>query len=487
VRLSELIDRNDSADKIEIQGLAIDSRKVQPGYLFAAFPGAKTDGGRFVKDAIERGAVAVLVRDDQDLPPNDVYKLAAANPRHRFATLVARFYGPQPDSMAAVTGTNGKTSVASFTRQIWQSLGHDAAAIGTLGVVSPNYTYPLSLTTPDPVTLHEQLRELKRRGIDHVICEASSHGLAQYRLDGLQLRAAAFTNLSRDHMDYHASEEDYFFAKARLFGEVMAPGGVAVLNVDDPHGRELEHLCWARGHQIIRVGSQEGDIRLMEQRPVDGGQALTVAHGGEIHDLTLPLIGDFQASNALVAAGLVIGSGADPRAVFNAVGQLRAVPGRLELVGRHPVGARVYVDYAHTPDALQSALQAVRPHVEGKLAVVFGCGGDRDTGKRPEMGAIARDAADRVYVTDDNPRSEDPALIRKEILAACPDAIEIGDRRTAIREAIADLGRGDVLVIAGKGHETGQIVGDEVFPFNDLAEARGALATVSSGSGGGRS
>lgn len=484
MRLSELIDGNGDAGKIEIAGLALDSRQVKPGYLFAAFPGAKTDGGRFVADAVERGAVAVLTRDDLDLPEADVYRLAASNPRHRFATLVARFYGPQPDSLAAVTGTNGKTSVASFTRQIWQAMGHDAASIGTLGVMAPDYQRALSLTTPDPVTLHEQLRELKKRGIDHVICEASSHGLAQYRLDGLRLRAAAFTNLSRDHLDYHDTVEDYFYSKARLFGEILPPSGTAVLNVDDSYARELEHMCWGRGHKIIRVGSTEGDIRLIEHHPVDGGQALTVAHAGAVYDLTLPLVGDFQASNALVAAGLAIATGADPASAIKAIERLRAVPGRLEVVGRHPKGARVYVDYAHTPDALSAALEAMRPHVQGRLVVVFGCGGDRDRGKRPQMGGIAARAADRVYVTDDNPRSEDPATIRREILAACPGAIEIGDRRNAIGEAVASLGKGDVLVIAGKGHETGQIVGDEVLPFNDVAEARTAISSVIGKRGG---
>ncbi|RMF12108.1 MAG: UDP-N-acetylmuramoyl-L-alanyl-D-glutamate--2,6-diaminopimelate ligase [Alphaproteobacteria bacterium] len=472
---------NDRADQIEIAGLATDSRKVRPGYLFAAFPGARTDGARFVADAIERGAVAVLTKDDVDLPGDQIYRLAAANPRHRFATLVARFYGPQPDTIAAVTGTNGKTSVASFTRQIWQTLGHDAASIGTLGVTSRTYEYPLSLTTPDPITLHEQMRELKRRGIDHVICEASSHGLAQYRLDGLNIRAAAFTNLTRDHLDYHESEDAYFYAKARLFGEVMKPGGVAVINIDDPHARDLEYLCWGRGHKIIRVGTEEGEIRLLQSHPVDGGQALTVSHGAEVYDLTLPLVGAFQASNALVAAGLVIGNGADPEAALKAIEHLRAVPGRLEVVGRHPVGARVYVDYAHTPDALKSVLLAVRPHVEGKLVVVFGCGGDRDKGKRPVMGSIAAAHADRVYVTDDNPRSEEASRIRKDIMERCPGAIEIGDRRQAIREAVASLEKGDVLVIAGKGHETGQIVGDRVLPFSDVEEARSAIAAVSGG------
>ncbi len=484
MRLSDLIEQNDSARKIEISGLAIDSRNVKPGYLFAAFPGVQTDGSHFLSDAIARGAVAVLIKDGVDLPDSPVFRVAAPNPRRRFATMVAKFYGPQPDTIAAVTGTNGKTSVASFTRQIWEALSLKAASVGTLGVKARDYDYALSLTTPDPITLHEQMRELKRRGVEHVACEASSHGLAQYRLDGLNVRAAAFTNLTRDHLDYHESEDDYFYSKARLFGEVMKPGGVAVLNMDDAYAGDLECLCWGRGHKIIRVGTKEGDIRLLESRPGDGYQNLTVAYGADVHDLTLPLVGGFQASNALVAAALAIGCGAEPAAALKAVEGLEPVPGRIELIGRHPTGAPVYVDYAHTPDALKTVLRAVRPHVEGKLVVVFGCGGDRDKGKRPVMGAIAAAEADRVYVTDDNPRSEDAATIRKEILARCPDGIEVGDRRQAIREAVSGLAKGDVLVIAGKGHETGQIVGDEILPFSDGSEARAALDALTDKPGG---
>jgi UDP-N-acetylmuramoyl-L-alanyl-D-glutamate--2,6-diaminopimelate ligase len=480
--LSELIDQNGRASAIDVAGLACDSRDVQPGYLFAAFPGAKTDGAQYVADAIARGAVAVLAAPDVHIPDGEVYRLAAANPRRRFASLVARFYGPQPDTIAAITGTNGKTSVASFTRQIWQHLGYPSASIGTLGVMAPGYERPLKLTTPDTVTLHEALRDLKLRGIEHVACEASSHGLVQHRLDGLVLRAAAFTNLSRDHMDYHSSVEDYFFAKARLFGEVMKPGGVAVLNVDDPHGAELESLCWARGHKVIGVGEGDGDLRLLSRAPTESGQVLTLSYKGRVMDLTLPLVGAFQAMNALISAGLAAACGADEMAALNAIQHLRAVPGRLQLVGRHPTGARVYVDYAHTPDALKNVLTALRPHTAGRLKVVFGCGGDRDAGKRPLMGEVAAELADEVFVTDDNPRSENPAAIRDAVMAGCPDAHNIGDRRAAIRAAVADLQAGDTLVVAGKGHETGQIIGTEVIDFNDAVEVRNALAGLQSGS-----
>lgn len=476
--LSELIEQNGKASAIRVAGLACDSREVKPGFLFAAFPGAKADGGKFVDDAIARGAVAVLAAPDVHVPDGEVYRLAAANPRRRFASLVARFYGPQPDTIAAVTGTNGKTSVASFTRQIWQAMGHPAASIGTLGVMAPGYERPLKLTTPDTVTLHEALRELKALGIEHVACEASSHGLAQFRLDGLVLRAAAFTNLSRDHLDYHATVEDYFFAKARLFGEVMRPGGVAVLNLDDPYGAELESLCWARGHKVIGIGEGHGQINLLSRQPVDGGQMLTISHHGKVQDLLLPLVGAFQAMNALVAAGLVIACGGDAAAAFHALQHLRAVPGRLQLAGRHANGARVYVDYAHTPDALRNVLGALRPHTTGKLSVVFGCGGDRDPGKRPLMGQVAAELADRVYVTDDNPRSENPDAIRQAVMAGCPGAENIGDRRAAIAAAVAELVAGDVLVVAGKGHETGQIIGNEIKDFNDAVEVRNALAAM---------
>ncbi len=483
MRLSDLIasvdaKSQDPAANVEIAGLSSDSRSVRSGYLFAALAGSKLDGSRFINDAIAKGAVAVLSAPDVAVPNDAVYKLTASNPRRQFASLVARFYGPQPDTIVAVTGTNGKTSVASFTRQIWQQAGFPAASIGTLGVFAPGYEKPLGLTSPDPVMLHQSLQALKARGVEHVACEASSHGLDQHRVDGLQIKAAAFTNLTRDHMDYHASEEDYFFAKARLFGELLKPGGVAVLNMDDPYAAELESLSWARGHRILRIGTVDGDMRLLKRHPVDGGQDLTIAYDGVVYDITLPLVGTFQAQNAMVSAGLAIACGMDAATAIRALEHLQAVPGRLELAARHPSGARIYVDYAHTPDALQSVLSALRPHTNAKLAVVFGCGGDRDRGKRPLMGAVAGQYADRVYVTDDNPRSEDPATIRAAIMASVPTAREIGDRRAAIAAAVRDLEAGDILIVAGKGHEQGQIIGSEVRPFNDAAEVRNAVAEI---------
>lgn len=483
MRLADLIGPEVPATDKEIRGLAEDSRKVRPGYLFAALAGTKTDGARFIDDALSRGAVAVLTTPDAPIPDADIVALRDPNPRRRFAALAARFYGPQPDTIVAVTGTNGKTSVASFTRQIWEQMGHRAASIGTLGVVAEGLERETGLTTPDIVTLHETLRELREREITHVACEASSHGLVQYRLDGLRLAAAAYTNLSRDHMDYHATVEDYFFAKARLFGQLLPPGGVAVINMDDPFGADLEGLCWARGHRLIRIGHDAGDIRLLKRRPHDAGQELTIGHDGGVTDVDLPLVGEFQALNALTAAALVIGCGGEAQAAFRALEHLRAVPGRMELVSVLGNGARVYVDYAHTPDALKTVLQALRPHVQGRLVVVFGCGGDRDRGKRPLMGAAASEFADKVYVTDDNPRSEEPAAIRAEILKAAPGAVEIGDRAAAIEAAMRDLQPGDMLVVAGKGHERGQIIKGEVRDFSDFAEVRKVAASIERGGG----
>jgi UDP-N-acetylmuramoyl-L-alanyl-D-glutamate--2,6-diaminopimelate ligase len=477
MQLSELIEVKDKAANVEILGLAADSREVRPGYLFAAFSGSKTDGAKYIDQAVAQGAVAVLTTPDASLDEvrGQVYRLTAANPRRRFAQLVAKFYGAQPKYIAAVTGTNGKTSVASFTRQIWGVLGHKAGSIGTLGVVSQGYNEPATLTTPDPIALHHALAELAKSGVDHLALEASSHGLAQYRLDGVKVMAAAFTNLTRDHLDYHGSEEDYFYAKARLFGEVMAPGGVAVLNLEQPFYPELENLCWARGHRIISVGTVGGDIRLVASAPTLGGQHLTVSYLSQIHEIDLPLSGGFQALNALTAAALVIGCGGDPARALSALSKLEPVPGRLEKVADIRNGAAVFVDYAHTPDALVTILRALRPHAAGALHVLFGCGGDRDRGKRPLMGEIAAAYADKVYVTDDNPRSEDAATIRREVMAGCPKATEIGDRRQAIRAALAGLQAGDVLVVAGKGHEEGQIIGNETIPFSDVMEVKAAV------------
>ena len=374
-----------------------------------------------------------------------------------------------------MTGTSGKTSVAAFTRQIWTALGHRAASIGTVGVVSPRGATYGSLTTPDPVALHRTLDALAGDEITHLAIEASSHGLDQYRLDGLHIAAGAFTNITRDHLDYHLSFEAYFAAKLRLFAVLIEPGGAAVIDVDHEHAQAVIAAAQARGLSIVSVGRHGTGIRLLETARDGFAQALRLEHGDQFFGVRLPLVGEFQVENALVAAGLAIATGGDPAVVFPALEHLIGAKGRLELVGASRGGAPIFVDYAHKPDALAKALDALRPYTHGRLIVVFGAGGDRDRGKRPLMGAVAAAKAERVIVTDDNPRSEDAAAIRAAIIAAAPGAIEIGDRHEAIRSAIADLGAGDVLLIAGKGHETGQIIGDRVVPFSDQEAVAAAL------------
>jgi UDP-N-acetylmuramoyl-L-alanyl-D-glutamate--2,6-diaminopimelate ligase len=461
----------------EILGITADSRAVKPGWLFAALPGAKTDGRAFVGDAVTRGAVAVLGEPGLALPTG-IALVASRNPRRELARLAARFHAGQPRVIAAITGTNGKTSVAAFARQIWSRLGHKAASLGTLGLVAPGREQPGSLTTPDPVALHQNLATLAAEGVDHLAIEASSHGLAQYRLDGIQVSAAAFTNLTRDHLDYHGSMAAYFAAKKRLFAEVMAPGGTAVLNADTLEFAELERLSRAAGHRVIGYGHAGREIALKSVAREPHGQRLTLAVLGHDATIDLPLVGEFQAMNALAALGLVAGSGADAGQAVDILERLDGVPGRLQRAAVRANGAAVYVDYAHTPDALETILKALRPHTPRRLVVVFGCGGDRDAGKRPQMGAIAADLADRVIVTDDNPRSERPETIRQAVLAASPGAIEIGDRRAAIFAAAAEIKEGDLLVVAGKGHEPGQIVAGTVLPFDDVAVAREAVSAA---------
>jgi UDP-N-acetylmuramoyl-L-alanyl-D-glutamate--2,6-diaminopimelate ligase len=468
----------------EIRGLTADSRDVRPGYLFAALAGSRADGRRFVDDAVARGAVAVLTDDaarvgalEQRTPP--VRVIVDANPRRRLARMAARFYAPQPPTLVAVTGTNGKTSVTVFTRQIWQKLGARAASLGTIGIIGPGFAQPGALTTPDPVTLHRELQLLARAGIDHAALEASSHGLDQYRLDGLDLSAAAFTNLTRDHLDYHRDMDAYFAAKARLFTEVLPDDGAAVLNIEVPEGRRLAKLCEERGQTVLTYGAAaDADLRLVSAEPLEAGQRIRLKALGKERDLLLPLIGRFQASNVLAALGLAIATGAAVEQALDALPMLEGVPGRLQHVATHPEGAPVIVDYAHSPDALETVLLALRGHCRRRLVVVFGCGGDRDTGKRPQMGAIADRLADIVIITDDNPRSEDPASIRRAILARCPRAEEIGDRAAAIRHALEMLRPGDLLLLAGKGHERGQVVGDVTLPFEDAAVARAAVAEI---------
>lgn len=464
---------------IEIAGLTSDSRRVKPGFLFAAIPGLRADGRDFIGGAVERGAVAILAPPGAgdlgavaELDRRRIAVIVDENPRRRFALMAARFFSEQPSMVAAVTGTNGKTSVVWFLRQIWAGLGHKAASLGTLGLHAPDLRMSGRMTTPDPVQLHRMLARLKLTGVDHLAMEASSHGLAQHRLDGVRIAAAAFTNLSRDHLDYHGSTDAYLAAKSRLFSDLIGDGGTAVLNADAPHYADIEAVAQRRGLRVLTFGTTGRDIRLDGIEPAGDGQRLTVTVGGETTQVLLPLAGDFQAWNALCALGLAMATGADPRAALAVLETLRGVPGRLERVAKMSSGARVYVDYAHTPDALASVLRALRPQTSGNLVVVFGCGGDRDPGKRPEMGRIAAQLADRAVVTDDNPRGEEPAEIRRHILAACPEAIEIGDRAEAIAHALSGLEAGDVLVIAGKGHETGQTVGDKVLPFDDADVAR---------------
>ncbi len=462
--------------EMPITGLTADSREVEPGYLFAALAGTKTDGARFVADAVARGATAVLAGEGVALyVPEGVAVIRDANPRRALALMAARIYGRQPEVTAAVTGTNGKTSVASFLRQIWEACGFASASLGTTGIMFRGEEQPLSHTTPDPVTLHADLADLAAKGATHLAFEASSHGLAQYRLDGVKLAAAAFTNISRDHLDYHPDFADYFRAKMRLFTELLRPGQSAVIDVDSEAGEEAAEIARARGLRLITVGRQGDTLRLVAGERDGFGQRLEISHNGTVRRIFLPLAGDFQASNVLVALGLALATDAPADVAFAAVERLKGAKGRLELVAHSPSGGPIFIDYAHTPDALENAIRTLRPYATARLHVVFGCGGDRDRGKRPEMGAIAARLADRVIVTDDNPRSEDPAAIRAEVLAAAPGAIEIGDRAEAIAAAINGMGPGDVLLIAGKGHETGQIVGHTVIPYSDHDTVAGLI------------
>jgi len=466
------------AEQAVVTGLAVDSRAVKPGDLFFALAGSKTDGARFIEAAIASGAVAIA----GDHPPSGERRVpfvVTSNPRRELALAAARFYPRQPATIAAVTGTSGKTSVAAFTRQIWQRLGHAAASIGTIGLVSPKRIVYGSLTTPDPIALHRQLDEIARDGVTHLAFEASSHGLDQFRLDGVRVAAGGFTNLTRDHMDYHPDVAHYLAAKLRLFRDLVMADGAAVISAD--HDCSAAVIDAARGKKLrlMTVGAKgdgAGEGIRVAAAGIDGfAQRLELEHRGRRHAIRLPLVGEFQIENALVAAGLAIGTGSEPDHVFAALEHLEGAKGRLERVGEHN-GAAIFVDYAHKPDALAKALQALRPYAKRRLVVVFGAGGDRDAGKRPLMGAIATENADSIIVTDDNPRSENPQTIRSAILAAARGAEEIGDRAEAIRTAIAGLEPGDALLIAGKGHETGQIIGDKTLPFSDHEAVIAALA-----------
>jgi UDP-N-acetylmuramoyl-L-alanyl-D-glutamate--2,6-diaminopimelate ligase len=476
VKLAALFPENEvgAFADLAITGLAFDSRKAAKGFLFFAIAGAKADGAHFAKQAVNAGAVAVAAEKPIADLPKQVAFIQVKNIRRALALAAAQFYPRQPDTIAAVTGTSGKTSVAAFTRQIWTALGHAAASIGTIGVVSPTKEIYGSLTTPDPIELHKTLDALAGEGVTHLALEASSHGLDQHRLDGVRVSAGGFTNLSRDHMDYHPTIQHYLAAKLRLFEALVGEGGAAVIDVDHEHAAAVVESAKQRGLKVFTVGRKGETIQLIDAA-IDGfAQKIALAYGGRPYVVTLPLVGAFQVENALVAAGLAISTGSPPEQVFTALEKLGGAKGRLELAGTAQ-GAPIFVDYAHKPDALAKALEALRPYAPGRLVVVFGCGGDRDKGKRPLMGAIAADLADHVIVTDDNPRSEEPASIRKEILADAPGAEEIGDRRAAIRAGVASLRKGDVLLVAGKGHESGQIVGDRVLPFSDQDEVAAAL------------
>ncbi|ESW68870.1 UDP-N-acetylmuramoyl-L-alanyl-D-glutamate--2,6-diaminopimelate ligase [Mesorhizobium sp. C277A] len=464
-----------SSRDVEVTGISSDSRTVKTGVVFFALAGSKADGSAYAADAAKRGAAAVVVGNASAVSGLSVPVLSVDDPRLALALSAARFFGSQPETMVAVTGTAGKTSVAAFTRQIWEQAGFAAASIGTTGVVAPGRNDYGSLTTPDPVALHQLLKELAEAGVTHASMEASSHGLDQRRLDGVKLAAGGFTNLGRDHMDYHPTVEDYHRAKLRLFDTLLPKGAPAVIFADDPWSAPTIQAAQAAGLKVLTVGRHGDFLRLKRVEHERHRQRAEVEADGVLYEIDLPLAGDFQIANALVSAGLAISTGTSVAKALTALEKLQGAPGRLDLVGATANGAPVYVDYAHKPDALENVLAAVRPFTTGRVIVVFGCGGDRDRGKRPIMGGIATRLADVVIVTDDNPRSEVPETIRAAILAAAPGAIEIGDRRKAIHEAVAMLKAGDTLIVAGKGHEEGQTIGAETFPFSDHEEVRSAL------------
>ena len=480
-RLSDLLKRHVANDPL-IEGVTADSRKVRPGFLFAALPGAKADGREFAAKAAGQGAAAVLA--GRDIPGLSVPLILAGDPRRLYALAAAHFWGRQPRTIVAVTGTNGKTSVAGFCRQMFAAAGLKAASMGTLGVrisapgQADEQVTPPGLTTPDAADVAELLARTAEAGVTHLALEASSHGIDQRRLDGVKLAAAGFLNLTQDHLDYHGTMGVYRAAKLRLFETLLPRGGTAVLNADSDAYAAFAAAAVCAGQGVVSVGEQGQGLRLAERSLLPDGQRLKVVHLGRTWDVRLPLAGAFQASNALVAAGLCLAAGLTPEQAFGGLEALEGAPGRLQRVGQGPRGGEAYVDYAHTPDGLETVLNALRPHVRGKLVVVFGAGGDRDRTKRPLMGKIAADLADLAIVTDDNPRTEEPAAIRAEVLAGAAGAKEIGDRREAIREAAAALADGDIRVVAGKGHEQGQIVGTTVHPFDDVEETLRALELV---------
>ncbi|WP_062012102.1 UDP-N-acetylmuramoyl-L-alanyl-D-glutamate--2,6-diaminopimelate ligase [Aureimonas sp. AU4] len=478
MKLSDLaadIATGDDLASVEIRGLTADSRAVKPGDLFAALPGTKGDGASYVAEARAKGAAAVLLPLDAPAPQAGGAVLRAPDARRALALMAARFHGAQPEHVVAVTGTSGKTSIAAFTRQIWTTLGLKAASIGTTGVVSPTRDDYGTLTTPDPVALSLLMRELADEGVTHAAMEASSHGLEQRRLDGVRLRAAGFSNLGRDHMDYHATVEEYFAAKMRLFDTLLPKGSPAVIFADDRWSGAAVEAAQRAGMTVMTVGRDGGFLKLKRLEHERNRQVAEIDAAGRLHRIVLPLAGEFQMSNALVAAGLAVAGGVNVDDVLPALETLRGAPGRLDLAATTAEGAPVFVDYAHKPEALENVLAAVRPFTTGRVIAVIGCGGDRDRGKRPIMGAIAERLADVVIVTDDNPRSEEPATIRAAILEDAPKAEEIADRREAIRHAVMMARSGDTVVVAGKGHENGQTVGTVTLPFSDHEEVRRAV------------
>jgi UDP-N-acetylmuramoyl-L-alanyl-D-glutamate--2,6-diaminopimelate ligase len=471
MRLSALIG---GGDDTRVTGFAIDHRKVAPGTVFGAFRGTLFNGEDFVRDAVAAGAVAVVTRPEVQV--EGALHVAAEDPRREFARLAAKFFAPFPETVVAVTGTNGKTSNVELTRQLWRMAGHVGASIGTLGVTTADEQVTTGLTTPDIVTFLSNMAGLAREGVTHAAFEASSHGLSQYRTEGLPVAAAAFTNFTRDHLDYHGTMEAYFEAKMRLFSEVVDDAGTAIVWMDDPKSGEVVRRCRERGLKLITVGTGGETLRLIERRPSQLGQTLSIEAEGRTHEVKLPLIGAYQAANALTAAGLVLATGGTLDRTLANLARVQPVRGRLERAVITRSGAPVYVDYAHTPDAIEAAVEALKPHAKGRLIIVFGAGGDRDVGKRSEMGAVASRMADLVIVTDDNPRSEDPALIRRDILEGARRAREVPGRREAIAAAIAEAGADDIILLAGKGHEQGQIVGDQILPFDDVQVARECAA-----------
>ncbi|GAB5436559.1 UDP-N-acetylmuramoyl-L-alanyl-D-glutamate--2,6-diaminopimelate ligase [Falsiruegeria mediterranea] len=470
----------------EVTGVAVDSREVKPGYLFGAMPGTRVHGAEFITYALRLGATAILTDAKgaeiaaDELAQSDAAVIIAEDPRQALAGAAALWFGKQPRTMIAVTGTNGKTSVSTFVRQIWAELDHAAINLGTTGVEG-TWTAPLAHTTPEPITLHRTLAEAVENGVTHAAMEASSHGLEQRRLDGVHLTAAGFSNFTQDHLDYHDTFEAYFAAKAGLFRRVLPQDGTAVINMDDPKGAEMRAIAAARGQKVLTVGRANGDLSLLNQRFDATGQDLRFSWRDKPYQTRLNLIGGFQAENILLACGLVIASGDEPERVFETLEHLTTVRGRMQLAATRSNGASVFVDYSHTPDAVSTALKALRPHVMGRLIAIVGAGGDRDAGKRPLMGQAAAENADIVFVTDDNPRSEDPATIRAAVMGGAPDATEVGDRAEAILRGVDALQPGDALLICGKGHETGQIVGDQVLPFDDVEQASIAVAALDGG------